>query len=55
MEEAKSAYHLYQQIPIHFVKIKIESALDIAKNLNIYAYDAYLLSCATTYHATLIS
>jgi predicted nucleic acid-binding protein len=55
LEEAKSAYHLYQQIPIHFVEIQMESALEIAKNLNIYAYDAYLLSCTITNRATLIS
>ncbi|RKZ88832.1 MAG: VapC toxin family PIN domain ribonuclease [Candidatus Parabeggiatoa sp. nov. 1] len=55
LEEAKSAYHFYQTIQIKFVDISMESALEMAEQLNIYAYDAYLISCAISSNAPLIS
>jgi len=55
LEQAKAALQLYQKIPITFVDIELDSAVEIAKQLNIYAYDAYLITCALQRHAPLIS
>ena len=55
LEQAKVALQLYRKIPITFVDIQLESAVEIAKQLNIYAYDAYLITCALQRQAPLIS
>ena len=55
LEQAKAALQIYRKIPITFVDIQLESAVEIAKQLNIYAYDAYLITCALQHHAPLIS
>lgn len=53
--KALEAVVAYQQIPIRFVDIALEDALQIAHRLDIYAYDAYLIQVALTYQAPLLS
>ena len=53
--QALQAMQIYQRIPIRFVDIDLEEALSLAEQLNIYAYDAYLLRCAVKYNAPLLS
>lgn len=55
LDEAFKAIEIYEQIPIRFVEIELEEALSIAKRLNIYAYDAYLLRCTQKYNSALLS
>jgi predicted nucleic acid-binding protein len=55
LDEALEAVEIYKQIPIRVVDIELEEALRIAKQLNIYAYDAYLIRCAQKYSAPLLS
>jgi predicted nucleic acid-binding protein len=55
LEESLKAVEIYKQIPIRFVEVELEEALSIAKQWNIYAYDAYLLRCAQKYNAALLS
>lgn len=55
LDEAKKAVEIYKQIPIRFVDIDLQEALDLASMLNIYAYDAYLIRCAQKYKAPLFS
>lgn len=55
LEESLKAVEIYKQIPIRFVEIELEEALSIAKQWNIYAYDAYLLRCAQKYNTVLLS
>ena len=43
------------KIPIRFVDVELERSLEIAEQLNIYAYDAYLIRCALRYRSPLIS
>lgn len=45
----------YRQIPIQFVEVSIEAALEIAGDLGISAYDAYMVACATKYRCPLLS
>lgn len=44
-----------EQIPIDLRSIDIREALKIAFQLNIYAYDAYFLSCAISLNSPLIT
>lgn len=53
--QALQAMQIYQRIPIRFVDIELEEALNLAGQLNIYAYDAYLIRCAIKYNAPLLS
>lgn len=53
--QALQAMQIYQRIPIRFVDIELEEALNLAGQLNIYAYDAYLIRCAVKYNAPLLS
>ena len=46
LESAKKALKIYQEIPIKFIDIPLENTLEISKELDIYAYDAYLILCA---------
>lgn len=55
VEQAVDALAIYKQIPVRFVEVELEEALQIANQLNIYAYDAYLLRCAQKQKAPLLS
>ncbi|GIV75820.1 MAG: twitching motility protein PilT [Litorilinea sp.] len=55
LHQAIRAIAIYQNIPIRFAEIELEKSLKIAAELNIYAYDAYLICCALKYNAPLLS
>ncbi len=55
LEQARQAIQEYGKIPIQFVDIELEQALEIADELGIYAYDAYLIQCALKYACPLLS
>lgn len=46
IELAQQALAIYREIPIKFIDVSLDQALDISHSLNIYAYDAYLIQCA---------
>ncbi|MCU7850210.1 MAG: type II toxin-antitoxin system VapC family toxin [Candidatus Thiodiazotropha sp. (ex Lucinoma kastoroae)] len=46
VENAKAAIAAYQDIPIRFIDVSLEKALELSSRLNIYAYDAYLVQCS---------
>jgi predicted nucleic acid-binding protein len=49
------AIDAYYQIPLRVAEVELEESLKIAAELNIYAYDAYLIRCALKYNAALVS
>ena len=55
LEEAFAAIEIYQQIPIRFIEIELEESLKIADELDIYAYDAYLLRGAVKYNLPILT
>ena len=55
LAQALRAIEIYQDIPIRFADVELKDSLMIAAQLNIYAYDAYLIRCALKYNAPLIS
>jgi predicted nucleic acid-binding protein len=54
-EQAQLCLRAYKQIPVRFVDIDIEDALFIAARFKIYAYDAYLMACASQYSTPLLT
>jgi len=49
------ATEVYRCIPMRFAEVELEESLKLAAELNIYAYDAYLIRCALKYNAPLLS
>jgi predicted nucleic acid-binding protein len=45
----------FAQIPIRRTAIRLTESLDLAAELNIYAYDAYVLDCARQFRTPLLS
>ncbi len=55
VELALKAINAFQGIPIRYVDIDLITSLEIAEQFGIYAYDAYLIECASRYKAPLLS
>jgi predicted nucleic acid-binding protein len=55
ISESLKALQAYNSISIRIVEIEMEDSLLVSDKLNIYAYDAYVISCALKYHCPLIS
>lgn len=52
---AKKVVDHYQLIHIRRCLIRINPSLELSTDLNIYAYDAYVLDCAMQYKSKLLS
>lgn len=55
LDDALAAIEIYGQIPIRFIEIELEESLRIADELDIYAYDAYLLRGAVKYNLPILT
>ncbi len=55
LDQAHRAIREYEKIPLRFEEVELERALDIADELGIYAYDAYLIQCALKFACPLLS
>ncbi len=55
LEQAISAVSVFRQIPVRFVDVELDEAIKIAAELNIYAYDAYLIRCAQKHKSSLLT
>ena len=55
IEQAMQAVEIYLQIPVRFVEVELTESLELANELGLYAYDAYLLRCAAKYRLPLIT
>jgi len=53
--QARQALEIYGGIPIRFVDVDLSRALEIADQLGIYAYDAYLIVCALQHKCALLA
>jgi len=49
------AVAVYQMIPIRFIDVDLAASLKIASEQRLYAYDAYLVECARTLKAPLLT
>lgn len=55
LEAACEALEVYQTIPIRFISVELKEALRLAGQLQLYAYDAYLIACARRQRAPLLT
>ena len=55
LDQAQLLLRSYMRIPIQFVDVSLESALEIAEERGIYAYDAYVIACAEKYRCPLLT
>ena len=52
---AQSALASFRQIPLQFAEVSLDDAIQLASDLKIYAYDAYMIACALSAKAPLLS
>jgi predicted nucleic acid-binding protein len=55
LKQAKDAINIFEKIPIRFLDVDLTDALELSNKYNIYAYDAYVVSCALKHKCSLIS
>jgi predicted nucleic acid-binding protein len=55
LSEAKAAVEAFKRIAIRLTAIDLGKALDLSHQLNIYAYDAYLIACSLQYRFPLLT
>lgn len=55
LASAQKAVEIFETIPIQQVEIELPSALALAHELGIYAYDAYMIHGAQRYRAPLLT
>lgn len=55
LEQAKGALQSFRQIPVRLAEIDLEASVILAKEQDIYAYDAFILECARKYRTPLLS
>jgi len=54
-EEVAVSWEIVQRIPVDLRSIDMKSALEIATEFSIYAYDAYFLECADRLRSPLLT
>src|SRR5215470_16735130 len=55
LRAARKALLSYRQIPIRFSDVELERTLEVAHDLGLYAYDAYVLVCAMQHRCPVLS
>lgn len=55
LRQAHRALDAYRQIPIRFSDVGLVRALEVSKDLDIYAYDAYVIACALQHRCPVLS
>ena len=55
LAQALACLAAYQQIPVKWLEVDLPKALTLAHQLNLYAYDAYLLACAQSTRSHLLT
>ena len=53
--QAKQALRSYEQIPLRFIDIGLVRSLELSDRLGLYAYDAYILTCALKLRSPLLT
>lgn len=55
LSQAQQALRAYRRIPIRLSDVALKRALELSEELDIYAYDAYMIGCAQKHRCPLIS
>ncbi len=54
-EQAQACVLAYQQIPLTKIEVELATAVELANRFQMYAYDAYLLTCALAQRTPLLT
>ena len=55
VDEAMKLLEAYADIAIRFTDLGLKQAVELAARLNVYAYDAYVLTCAINQRAPILT
>lgn len=55
LSQATVAIDAYEQIPLRLIDVDVSASLHVAAELGLYAYDAYVLTCARMQRAPLLT
>ena len=55
LKEAIQLLDAYADIPINIAEVALKQAVELSAELNVYAYDAYMLACAINQRAPLLT
>ena len=55
LDDARKGLEIFQSIPIRYVETDLTNSLRLSKEINMYAYDAYVLDCAVRYKSPLLT
>ena len=55
IEEAQKGLSIFNAIPLRYVEPDFVKVLELSKQTNMYAYDAYFLDCAIRHRAPLLT
>jgi predicted nucleic acid-binding protein len=55
LAEVHAVLAAYAAIPIRLVEVELQAALELGDRLGLYAYDAFLMTCARTHGAPLLT
>jgi predicted nucleic acid-binding protein len=55
LAEIEQALAAYEEIPLRFLEVDLTVALQIAAQQNVYAYDAYIIACASRQRCPLLT
>lgn len=54
-DQALSLLSAYAEVPLRLMEVDLVTALELAADHNLYAYDAYVLTCALSQRAALLT
>lgn len=55
LAEAHQALRVYRTIPVRFIDVELDEVMDLVDQLNIYAYDGYILAAARNHRCPLLA
>ena len=55
LPQAVAAIEIYEQLALKLVEVDLKQAIGYSSQLKIYAYDAYLITCALTQRCALVT
>ena len=55
LDEAKKGISIFRSIPLRYIEPDFSTSLNLSKQFDIYAYDAYFLDCAVKHRAPLLT
>lgn len=55
LDEAQKGLFIFESIPLRYIKPDFVHAVEISKQTNMYAYDAYFIDCAIRQNAPLLT